>query len=126
MAAGPTAAAAMMSPMASGALTIWQGIERHGSFATPERPEGLAFEDVLYLYCQLIERGCMVRDGILYRLTFAAEHRMAMLDKPPTGTTIATRREIEPAKSFAHPHERSGRYRQLNFKMVPALSATGI
>jgi hypothetical protein len=116
----------ILQTLRAGALTIWQGIERHGNLATPARPEGLAFEDVLYLYCQLIDRGCMVRDGIRYRLTFAAAHRLAMLDNPPTGTSTATRREADSPKSSAHPHERTGRYRQLNFKLVPAHLNTGV
>jgi hypothetical protein len=61
---------------ARGPMTIYQGEEAHGSFATPSFPDGIEHERLVALYCDLVDRGCLIREGIKYRLSLAAQHRM--------------------------------------------------
>ena len=101
-------------------LTLWQGIEQHGEFVTPARPHGIGYDGVLTLYCALIDRGCLVREGIKYRLTLAARIRLEKLDGNPPKTSVATPRVSSgwQAPALRHPAELSGRYKQLNFKII--------
>lgn len=62
-----------------GAMTIYQGAEAHGEFATLRVPQGIEHEKMVVLYCELVERGCLVREGIKYRLSVAAQQRMEKL-----------------------------------------------
>lgn len=102
-------------------LTIWQGIEQHGDFPRPSRPNGIGYGGVLSLYCDLIDRGCVMREGIKYRLTMAARHHLEKLDGIPAKTTRATPRTGYEGHTTlrSHPAELSGRYKQLNFRIVP-------
>lgn len=53
-------------------MTIHQGIEAHGLFATAAVPGGVPPEKILELYCNLIDRGCLVKVGARYKVTEAA------------------------------------------------------
>jgi hypothetical protein len=108
-------------------MTIWQGIEQHGEFETLAKPHGVGYAKVLKLYGELVERGCLVREGIKYRLSLAALHKLEKLDAKPLQTSVATprNRDIwkEPTTPTAfHRNELTGRYTQLNFKLNPKIS----
>jgi hypothetical protein len=68
-----------------GPLTIWQGAEVHGEFASSKLPEGIDHAKMVELYCDLVSRGCLVREGILYRLSLPAQFHLEKLDQaePP-------------------------------------------
>lgn len=70
-----------------GPLTIWQGIELHGDFPSPASPQGMDHSKVLKIYDELVARGCLVREGILYRLALAARYRLEPL--PDRACTVA-------------------------------------
>ena len=58
-----------------GPMTIYQGAEIHGEFATARVPGGIDHPQMVDLYTDLIERGCLIRDGIKYKLaTRARDH----------------------------------------------------
>lgn len=65
-----------------GAMTIWQGAEVHGEFATAKNPEGVDHAKMVQLYCDLVDRGCLVREGIMYRLSLQARHFMEKRGQP--------------------------------------------
>lgn len=71
-----------------GTMTIWQGTEAHGNFANPRRPHGVDHEKVLELYCDLVERGCLVKEGIVYRLTLRAKYHMERQQRAPEPVSI--------------------------------------
>lgn len=71
-----------------GAMTIYQGAEEHGEFATARVPQGIEHEKMVVLYCELVERGCLIREGIKYRLSEAAQHRMKLLASTPEPRSI--------------------------------------
>lgn len=106
-------------------MTIWQGIEQHGEFETLAKPNGVGYDKVLELYCELVERGCLVRTGhkgIKYRLSLAALHKLEKLDAKPRQTSVATPRNRDIWKEPTTPtafrrSELTGRYTQLNFKL---------
>jgi len=69
-------------------MTLDQGIEMHGNFTSKRLPEGVEREKVLELYCDLVDRGCIVKEGIVYRLTLACKNKLDKLDlkcKPDLG-----------------------------------------
>jgi hypothetical protein len=114
-------------------MTIWQGIEQHGYFDTVSKPQGIGHDGVLALYCDLVERGCLEREGIQYRLTLAARTQLEKRNAQRTqtnasatiiATTIAT---VRASTHWTEPGLRtkaewSGRYTQLNFKISPKQS----
>ncbi|MET3135475.1 hypothetical protein AAKU55_005785 [Oxalobacteraceae bacterium GrIS 1.11] len=63
-------------------MTIHQAIEAHGEFVTPRAPRGIEHSKIVELYCDLVERGCIVREGIVYRITLAAKYRLEALERP--------------------------------------------
>lgn len=71
-----------------GAMTIYQGAEEHGEFANIRLPQGIDHAKMVELYCDLVERGCLVREGILYRLSLAAQQRMERQAAPPALAAI--------------------------------------
>lgn len=75
-------------------MTIWQGIEAHGAFPTPNKPDGIEHGKMLELYCNLVERGCLAQTGIFYRITLPALHRLQQMESPDQcfiGTVAAPR-----------------------------------
>ena len=62
----------LMAFLAKGAMTIYQGAEAHGEFATRSFPDGISHEKMIELYCDLVERGCLYRDGVKYVLATRA------------------------------------------------------
>lgn len=63
-------------------MTIHQGIERHGEFVTPRAPNGIEHSKIVELYCDLVDRGCLVKEGIMYRLSLPAQYRLEALARP--------------------------------------------
>lgn len=75
-----------------GPMTIYQGEEAHGAFATPSFPDGIEHERLIAIYCDLVDRGCLIREGIKYRLSLAAQHRMEKaLAKPEPLNIVPSR-----------------------------------
>lgn len=72
----------LMAFLAKGAMTIYQGAEVHGEFVTTKNPEGVDHAKMVQLYCDLVERGCLVREGIKYRLSLQAQHFMERQRQP--------------------------------------------
>lgn len=60
-------------------MTMHQGIEVHGLFATAAVPGGVPPEKILELYCNLIDRGCLVKIGAKYKVTEAAQAKIERL-----------------------------------------------
>lgn len=63
-------------------MTIHQGIEQHGEFVTSRAPAGIEHSKIVELYCDLVDRGCLVKEGIMYRLSLAAQYRLEALARP--------------------------------------------
>jgi len=63
------------------AMTIWQGAEVHGEFVTEKNPEGVDHAKMVQLYCDLVDRGCLMQEGIMYRLSLQARHFMEKRDQ---------------------------------------------
>lgn len=61
-------------------MTLDQGIESHGVFSSKKVPEGIERTKILELYCDLIDRDCIVKDGISYRLTLACRYKLEKMD----------------------------------------------
>ncbi len=59
-----------------GSMTIYQGAEAHGEFATARLPDGIDHAKMVELYCDLVERGCLIREGIKYRLSLKAQFHL--------------------------------------------------
>lgn len=74
-------------------LTIYQAIELHGEFVTRRAPQGIEHSKIVEIYCDLIERGCVAREGLMYRLTLAARIR---LEKTAAGSALG---EIVPPRT---------------------------
>lgn len=70
------------------ALTIYQGEELHGSFATRAVPDGIDHELLVGLYCELVERGCLIREGIKYRLSMHAKMHIERKADEGKGTPV--------------------------------------
>jgi len=66
-----------------GPMTIHQGIEQHGEFPTSRVPAGIDHNKMVELYCELVDRACLVRESILYRLSVRAQHHLDTLARPP-------------------------------------------
>ncbi len=98
-------------------MTIWQGIEAHGAFASPQKPEGIEHYKILGLYCDLVERGCLAKEGIFYRLTLPALHRLQKMDTPDQcfiGEVAAPRiSKIWEEPTTSDPMQHTGRYTRL-------------
>lgn len=73
-------------------MTIHQAIEAHGEFATARRPQGVDYVKIVALYCDLVERKCLVKEGIKYRLTLAARYRLEAMDRPAVPLQVAAPR----------------------------------
>lgn len=71
----------ILQTLRRGPLTIHQGIEAHGEFATPRAPDGIEHSKIVELYCGLVERGCLAREGILYRITLGAAYRLDSIER---------------------------------------------
>ncbi len=98
-------------------MTIWQGMEAHGVFASRQQPQGMDASQMQVLYCELVERGCLIREGIVYRLSLAALHRLQSMDTPDQqfipGVAMPRIRDI-----WTEPQQKplallSGRYKRL-------------
>lgn len=63
-----------------GPMTVWQGIEAHGPFPSRHCPDGLEHSAILALYCDLVSRGYLVQEGILYRLSVQAQQALEAKD----------------------------------------------
>lgn len=61
-------------------MTLWQGIETHGTFASSARPQGIPHYKILALYKHLVNAGCLVKEGAVYRLSIHARHRLEKMD----------------------------------------------
>jgi hypothetical protein len=111
----------ILQTLRRGPMTVWQGIEQHGYFVTEARPNGVKYEDILYLYCQLVERGCLLRDGLKYRLSSAASNKLDQLNAIPRITTIAAPREFDiwKAPGPGHPNRLTGRTTRVDFIQLP-------
>lgn len=87
-----------------GPMTIYQGAEIHGEFATPRLPGGIDHAKMVELYADLVERGCLVRDGIKYKLSVrAADHIRRKVEPAPALQIVPPRvRSIlsEPLRRF--------------------------
>jgi hypothetical protein len=66
-----------------GPMTIYQGEEAHGAFVTSRLPAGIDHAKMVELYCDLVERGCLIRDGIKYRLSLKAQFHLEDLMRAP-------------------------------------------
>lgn len=75
-----------------GAMTIHQGAEKHGDFCTVLRPQGIDHNKMVELYCGLVERGCLVREGIKYRLSLHAQHQLERAAAPPAPRSVVPSR----------------------------------
>lgn len=75
-----------------GPMTIWQGEEKHGSFPTLRVPGGIDHNKLTELYCDLVERSCLARDGILYKLTLRASQHIERLRQPAVPLQIVPAR----------------------------------
>jgi hypothetical protein len=71
-----------------GAMTIYQGAEEHGEFATSRVPGGIDHAKMVELYCDLVDRGCLVREGIKYRLSLAAQQQLERKAAAPEARSI--------------------------------------
>lgn len=67
----------------SGPMTIYQGAEAHGEFATARLPNGIDHAKMVELYCDLVDRGCLVREGIMYRLSLPAKYFLEARARAP-------------------------------------------
>lgn len=87
-----------------GPMTIYQGAEIHGEFATARLPQGIDHAKMVELYADLVDRGCLVRDGIKYKLsTRAADHIRRKYEPAPALEIVQPRvRSIvpEPIRAF--------------------------
>lgn len=83
---------AILKAFRAGAMTIYQGEELHGAFATRKLPQGIDHAKMVELYCDLVERGCLVREGIKYRLSLQAQYHMEKRDD------VATPRSLVPPR----------------------------
>lgn len=63
-------------------MTIHQSIEQHGEFVTARAPRGIEHSKIVELYCDLVDRGCVVKEGIIYRLSLPAQYRLEALARP--------------------------------------------
>lgn len=61
-------------------MTLDQGIEAHGNFSLQVLSDEEERARVLELYCSLVDRGCIVKEGILYRLHLACRHKLEKMD----------------------------------------------
>ncbi|MFB9246160.1 hypothetical protein [Massilia antarctica] len=71
-----------------GAMTIYQGAEIHGDFVTRKLPTGVDHAKMVELYCDLVARGCLVREGIMYKLTMRARHQLDKVAAADTPRSI--------------------------------------
>lgn len=92
----------------AGPMTIYQGAEAHGEFATLFRPDGIDHAKMVELYCDLVDRGCLVREGILFRLATRAHDRLKMMAHP------------EPARPVVPPRVKNFLMRALYLGYDPA------
>lgn len=60
--------------------TIYQGIELHGTFTKKVVDLDKEFEKVLELYCELVDRGCLVKEGLMYRVTVPCLTKLKKMD----------------------------------------------
>ena len=71
-----------------GPMTIYQGAEVHGDFVTRKFPAGIDHCKMVELYCDLVERGCLIREGIKYKLTTRARHQLEKESAPEAPRSI--------------------------------------
>lgn len=64
-----------------GPMTIYQSTEIHGDFASLRAPAGMSHDQLVELYAELVERGCLIRDGIKYKLSTRAWDRTRLLEE---------------------------------------------
>jgi tRNA splicing endonuclease len=53
-------------------MTIYQATEIHGEFASIRAPKGMSHDQLVELYAELVERGCLIREGIKFKLSTRA------------------------------------------------------
>lgn len=75
-----------------GPMTIYQGAEEHGEFSTVRVPQGISHEKMVELYCELVDRGCLVREGIKYRLSVPAKQRLEKMASTTSAISIVPAR----------------------------------
>ena len=74
-------------------MTIYQGTEVHGEFVTPRLPAGVDHAKMVQLYDDLVNRGCLVKEGIMYRITDLARNLLEQKLRAPEAP-----RSIVPAR----------------------------
>jgi hypothetical protein len=67
---------AILKAFLKGPMTIYQGAEAHGEFPNRHLPNGINHAKMVELYDSLVERGCLVKEGIVYRITTQARTRL--------------------------------------------------
>ena len=71
-----------------GPMTIYQGAEAHGEFVTRKLPAGVDHAKMVELYCDLVERGCLIRDGIKYKLATRAKDQLEKAAAPEVPRSV--------------------------------------
>jgi len=88
-----------------GPMTIYQGVEKHGEFPTWRVPDGIHHNRMIELYCELVDRACLVRENILYRLSVRAQQHLDKLAAPQQPGQIVpprVRNFLAKVKSFGN------------------------
>ncbi len=70
----------VLQTLRAGPKTLWQGIEAHGVFACSARPQGIPHYKIVLLYNSLVDAGCLVKEGVLYRLSVHARQTLEKMD----------------------------------------------
>lgn len=70
----------ILQTLRAGPKTIWQGIEAHGTFANSAKPQGIPRYKIVLLYNNLVESGCLVKEGLVYRLSVHAQQALEKMD----------------------------------------------
>lgn len=76
-----------------GPMTIYQGAEAHGEFPNRTLPLGINHAKMVELYCSLVTKGCLVKEGIMYRITDLARSLLEQkLREPQAPSSIVPAR----------------------------------
>lgn len=85
--------AILIAFLQKGPMTIYQGAEAHGEFPNRHLPNGINHAKMVELYTGLIEKRCLVKEGIAYRITDNARSALAKkMAAPPESTSIVPAR----------------------------------
>lgn len=76
-----------------GPMTIYQGAEAHGEFPNRTLPMGINHAKMVELYDSLEKKGCLVKEGILFRITDKARKLLEQKVNAPqeTGSIVPSR-----------------------------------